>query len=129
MDESTQSVPTPENASGSQGNSGSEEQQGDPQDIEKNKGIAIVAYFIFFVPLLAAKDSRFAMYHANQGLLLFLMALAVNVLGTIIPFIGWFLILPFGMLFVIVLWVMGIINASQGKMKPLPVIGGISILN
>ncbi len=100
----------------------------DEADIEKNKGIAAVAYILFFVPLLAAKDSRFATYHANQGLLLLILAVAINVIGGIIPFIGWFLILPLGNLLVFILFVLGLVNALQGRTKPLPLIGGIQII-
>lgn len=101
----------------------------DDADIEKNKGIAAVAYLLFFVPLLAAKDSRFAMYHANQGLVLLLLALAINVVGGIIPLLGWFLILPLGNLLVVILFVFGLVNALGGKAKPLPLIGSIRIIN
>jgi len=100
----------------------------DEADIEKNKGIAAVAYILFFIPLLAAKDSRFAMYHANQGLVLLLLALAINVIGGIIPLIGWFLILPLGNLLVFVLFIFGLVNSLQGQTKPLPLIGGIQII-
>ncbi|RQW89026.1 MAG: hypothetical protein EHM79_04460 [Geobacter sp.] len=99
------------------------------EDIEKNKAMAILAYIIFLIPLLAAKESKFAMYHANQGLVLFLLALAVNVVGGIIPFLGWFVILPLGNLLVIVLAILGIVNAAKGEAKPLPLIGGIKLLN
>jgi uncharacterized membrane protein len=102
--------------------------QADKADVEKNRGMAILAYFIFFIPLLAAKDSKFALYHANQGLLLLLSAVVVNIVGGIIPIIGWFLILPLGNLFCLVLFILGIVNASKGAMKPLPMIGGISII-
>jgi len=100
----------------------------DEADIEKNKGIAAVAYILFFVPLLAAKDSRFALYHANQGLLLLILAMAINVIGGIIPLIGWLLILPLGNLLVFVLFVLGLARALQGQAKPLPLIGGIQII-
>lgn len=100
----------------------------DPQDVEKNKVMAILAYIIFFIPLIAARESRFAMFHANQGLVLFLAAVVINIVGGIIPFIGWFLILPFGWIAVLVFAIIGIINASKGEMKPLPLIGGISII-
>ncbi|MBA1334020.1 MAG: hypothetical protein HPY66_1504 [Firmicutes bacterium] len=99
-----------------------------PEDIDKNKTVAILAYILFFVPLLAARESKFAMYHANQGLVLFLAAMIVNVLGSIIPLIGWFVLLPLGNLAVIVLAVLGIINAYKGEAKPLPLMGGIKIL-
>ncbi len=97
-------------------------------DAEKNKAIACLAYLIFFLPYIAAKDSKFAMYHANQGLLLLLLSVAVNIVGSILPVIGWFLIIPLGDLFVFILFIMGILNASKGEMKPLPLIGGIKII-
>lgn len=114
MEEQNKQAPRPEKA--------------DPSDVEKNKGMAILAYIIFFIPILAAKDSKFAMYHANQGLILFLAWVAVSIVGTVVPFIGWFIIWPLGSLFLIVVWVMGLINASKGEMKPLPLIGGFKIL-
>ncbi|WP_181349671.1 DUF4870 domain-containing protein [Thalassobacillus sp. CUG 92003] len=98
------------------------------QDAEDNKGMGILAYIIFFIPLLAAKESKFAMYHANQGLLLLLTAVGVNVVGTIIPIIGWLFILPFGNLLVFILAIIGIISAAKGEMKPLPVIGKYTLI-
>lgn len=102
--------------------------QPDPVDVEKNKVMGILAYIIFFIPLLAAKESKFAMYHANQGLVLFLLGVAVSIVGSIIPFLGWFIILPIGYLAWLVLAIIGIINASKGEMKALPVIGKIRII-
>ncbi|HPL93320.1 MAG TPA: hypothetical protein PLB38_03500 [bacterium] len=49
------------------------------EDIEKNKVMAILAYIIWLIPYLGAKDSKFAMYHAKQGLVLFLASLALYV--------------------------------------------------
>ncbi|HPN96697.1 MAG TPA: hypothetical protein PLK35_02930 [Candidatus Moranbacteria bacterium] len=102
--------------------------QGNSSDAEKNKGMAILAYIIFFIPLLAAKDSKFAMYHANQGLVLFLASIIIWIVSGIIPFIGWFIIGPLGSLAIIILAIIGIINAAKGEMKPLPLIGGFTIL-
>lgn len=100
----------------------------DREDAEKNKVMGIIAYILFFVPLLAAKDSKFAKYHANQGLVLFLAGVAVSIVGTAIPVIGWLIILPLGELAIIVLAVIGIINAAKCEMKPLPLIGSINII-
>lgn len=102
--------------------------QADPADVEQNKIMGILAYIIFFIPLLAARESKFAMYHANQGLVLFLAGIAVSILGSIIPILGWFVILPLGMLAITVLAILGIVNAAKGLIKPLPIIGGISII-
>lgn len=103
-------------------------QQSDPTDIEKNKAMAILAYIIFLIPLLAAKGSKFAMYHVNQGLILFLAAVVINILGAITPIIGWFFILTLGNLAIFVLVVMGIINAAQAQTKPLPIIGKFKVI-
>lgn len=98
------------------------------EDIEKNKVMGVLAYIFFLIPMLAAKDSPFAKFHTNQGLLVFLAAVAVNIVGGIIPFIGWILILPLGNLAVLVLAIMGIINSANGKAKKLPIIGNIEII-
>jgi len=47
----------------------------------------------------------------------------ISVLGTIIPFIGWFLIAPIGGLIALILLILGIVNALGGKETPLPMIG------
>ena len=61
----------------------------DPKDVEKNKVMAVLAYFIFFLPLLTdAKDSPFAKFHANQGLLLLLFSVIGQIVGSVVPIIG-----------------------------------------
>ncbi|MEW9698731.1 DUF4870 domain-containing protein [Paenibacillus sp. SI8] len=99
----------------------------DSTDIQTNKGMGIVAYILFFIPLLAAKDSKYAMYHANQGLTLFLAAVIVNVVLGMIPIIGWIL-LPLANLAIVILAILGIVTAAQGKVKPLPLIGAYTLL-
>lgn len=100
----------------------------DPSDIERNKVMAILAYILFFIPLLAAKDSKFAVYHANQGLILFLAAFIINVVGTVIPLVGWLVVIPLGNLAVLIWAILGIIKAAGGKVAPLPLIGKYSLL-
>ena len=106
--------------------------QGNQSDAEKNKAMAIIGYIIpilFFIPLVTdAKNSPFAKFHSNQQLILLLAAVAVNIVGGIVPFLGWFIILPFGSIGLIILAIMGIINAAKGEMKKLPVVGGFSII-
>ena len=110
--------------------------QFDPQDIQNNKVMALLAYlgFLFLIPLLAAPNSRFARYHANQGLVLFIFeAIAGVVTGIIcvIPFVGWIIggILSGAVgIFGLVLTILGIVNAANGQAKQLPLIGGITIL-
>ncbi|EKE10811.1 MAG: hypothetical protein ACD_15C00195G0002 [uncultured bacterium] len=104
----------------------------DAKDAEDNKAMAIIGYILpilFFIPLVTdAKNSPFAKFHANQQLNLLLAAIAVNVVGTIIPILGWFIILPLGTLALFVIAVLGIINAARGEKKALPIIGGFSLI-
>jgi uncharacterized membrane protein len=104
----------------------------DAKDVESNKAMAIIGYvlpILFFIPLVTdAKNSPFAKFHANQQLNLLLAAIAVNVVGTIIPILGWFIILPLGSLALIVIAIIGIINAAKGEKKALPLIGGFSLI-
>ena len=97
-------------------------------DIEKYKTIAAVSYILFFIPLLmeGAKESKFALFHANQSLILLIVAIAGNVILGIIPVVGWMIAPLFGIA-VFVLWVMGLLNALNGKMQPLPILGGFNI--
>lgn len=106
--------------------------KGDSADVEKNKMMAIVGYILpilFFVPLITeAKDSPFAKFHSNQQLVLLIAAVIVNVVGGIIPILGWFIILPLGSIALLVFAIMGLIGAAKGEMKKLPLIGGFEII-
>lgn len=110
--------------------------QFDPQDINNNKGMSVLAYigFLFLVPLLAFPNSKFARYHTNQGLVLFLLEFALGVVTGIlgiIPIAGLIiggLLSAVGGIFTLVLMIMGIINAAQGQAKELPLIGKITLL-
>lgn len=96
-------------------------------DVEKNKGMAIAACFIFFLPLLTdAKHSPFAMHWANQSLLRVFVHIAAAVL-MVIPVLGWILG-PLLQLFGFVLFIISIVWAARGEAKPLPIIGGYTIL-
>ena len=100
----------------------------DPKDIEDNKVMALLAYIgiLFLVPLLAAKDSKFAKFHTNQGIVLFI---AVIILGVVmaIPILGW-IVGAVGGVITLVLAIIGIVNAVQGRAKELPIIGKFKIL-
>ncbi len=97
-------------------------------DINRNKHMAILAYLglLFLVPLFAAKDSPFARYHVNQGILLFVVH-AVGIAATQIPYAGWAAGAVVN-IFTTALFIVGIINAFKGEAKELPVIGKFRIL-
>jgi len=110
-----------------------EETKVSSSDVEKNKALAIVGYIIpilFFIPLVSdAKNSPYAKFHANQQLNLLISWVVVEIIGGMIPVLGWFIILPFGTIFLFVVMIMGIVNASKGEMKTLPLIGGFKLIN
>jgi uncharacterized membrane protein len=101
------------------------------EDADKGKVMAFLGYLCcFLIPLLAAKDNRFCLYHVEQQIVLFgfwivayVIALIFGVLAMtthIVPlaFVGYV-----GYLVGLVLWVMGVINSLTGKAAPLPLIG------
>jgi uncharacterized membrane protein len=88
---------------------------GEDADIKENKVWALLSYLgiLCLIPLLAKKDSKFAQFHAKQGLLL--------VIGWVVswfPILGWII----GII-VLVLSIIGIVNVLSGEMKKLPLIG------
>ena len=95
----------------------------DAKDINDNKVIACLAYILFFIPMLAAKDSKFAMEHAKQGLVLLIASIIIMIAGAIIPVIGWFLIGPIGSLLVLIVAIIAIIKTLQGEFWEIPLIG------
>lgn len=111
-----------------------------PDDIQKNKGMALLSYIgiLFIVPLLAAKDSKFAKFHVNQGIVLFIAELvcsiAVGILRAIfkiIPVLSAFMPATLTTLLSVAslaFMIIGIVNAANGRAKELPLIGSLKIL-
>jgi uncharacterized membrane protein len=87
-----------------------------------NAGMAIVAYILFFIPLMTdAKNDPFVKYHVKQGLALFILYV-INMFIGWIPVIGWMVsyLISLGTL---VLLIIGIMNVLNNKQVPLPVVG------
>jgi len=88
----------------------------------KNTGMAMVAYVVFFIPLLTEdKNDPFVKFHVKQGLTLFVAWIAAGFVS-MVPFIGWTLA-PFLSLAMLALMGLGIYRAYKGEQKPLPLIG------
>lgn len=96
------------------------------KEMEEGKIFAFLAYLLsiigFLIVLLAKKKNKFAMYHAKQSLVLFIVYMIGWVVLVFIPFLGWSL-LPIWWVLMVVMTIIGIINALTGKTKPLPIIG------
>lgn len=103
------------------------------EDINQNKVMAIFAYIgpLVFVPMFAAKQSKFAHYHTVQGFTLFVLEAIVGTLSGILMvsalfWLGWLTYLI--MIPLVIFSVLGIISAAKGEARVLPIVGGIKIL-
>lgn len=103
----------------------------DLEDIEKNKVWAIVSYLgiigVLVVALAESKNSPFAKFHLNQAVLLLIAGMIGGTVSLIIPIIGWFVFLPIVQTGMMILWILGIVNAAQGQTKRLPLIGNYDL--
>ena len=99
---------------------------GGGNDVEANKGIAVLSYLgvLCLIPLLAKKESKFAQYHAKQGLVLFIAEIVLWVVN-LVPVLGQ-LVFVLGWIIALVLAIMGIMAVTKGEMKELPLIGGFA---
>jgi len=104
--------------------------QNNNSDIDSGKVCAILSYlFIGIVWYFIdenMKKNTFAKFHVKQSLVLLVVSIILQIIGTIIPIIGWFLILPLAGIFGLVWMLIGIINALNGQTKELPIIGKYS---
>ena len=100
----------------------------DPADAASNKWMAVLSYLgiLVLIPLFAAKESKFARFHVNQGLILLILSVVIYFIGKIpgLDSIVWLLNLA-----IFLFAVIGIINAFKGETKELPLIGKFRIIS
>lgn len=108
-----------------------------PDDVRENKAFAVLAYLgiLVIVPIIAARKSPYARFHANQGLVLFLASVIVQTVLSVLA--GVFSVIRLGFIFgilsflvavvVLALIITGIINAVNGRRKALPILGELNI--
>lgn len=108
----------------------------DAEDIRSNKVMAILSYFgiLVLIPILGAKDSKYARFHANQGLIFILAAIVLSVILNLLGKIPVIRIVASAAsvlvyLAELIVFVIGVVNAANGKAKELPFIGGFRLLS
>ncbi len=97
-----------------------------PEDIEKNKALAGLAYLLFFLPLIACPGSSFGKFHASQSLLLWLIGVAGGFILRFLPFIGGTLATILGFL-IFGCTIYCLVTTFNGRAKELPYIGNVMI--
>ena len=126
----------------------------DAQDAQDNKVMGILAYlsWLVLVPIFAAPNSKFAKFHANQGLVLAICEIIWGILFGILtaifaPNYGDAFAMAFGGfsikalfcgIFGFICWageivflvfaIIGIVGAAQGQAKKIPFFGNFKIL-
>lgn len=116
----------------------------DAADAQNNKAMGILSYIgiLFLIPLFAAKQSKFAQFHARQGLTLvvfdFAYLIATSIINAILyNLLPWTMfgvytaisyIFSLASIFFFVLAIIGIVNACKGECKELPLIGKIDFI-
>jgi uncharacterized membrane protein len=96
----------------------------------EDKTVAILSYltllgFIVAIILNSSKKNKLGIFHLRQtlGFYLTLIAVAIcQVVLIVIPLLG--LLVIFGLwCSILVLWIMGLVSAINGQMKPMPIVG------
>lgn len=124
----------------------------DKKDIESNKVMAILAYFgpLALIPFFASKESKFAQYHAKQGLNLFVIEFVIGMISYFLNLIFrvpkfcevngieflcgvesplWISIpIDFIQLILGIIAIIGLVYACQGKAKEVPILGKVKII-
>jgi uncharacterized membrane protein len=98
---------------------------------EAQKGMAVLSYFgfLFLIPLFAARDDEFVQFHVNQGIAVFLVEIAANIVMQTVGKSGGIIGLLLSLLAWIACFVMfifsiiGIVHAAKGEYRQIPLIG------
>lgn len=87
----------------------------------------IVAYItlIGWIVAFCAGTKQESKFHLNQALVIWIINLILTILANI-PIVG--IVAGILSLVLFVFWIIGLVNACQGKEKELPLIGSIKIL-
>ena len=91
--------------------------------MEENKLMAAVGYLgiLCLIPLLFKRNSPYVQFHAKQGLVI-LIVWVILWIGNIIPILGQ-IVWAVGSVVLLIVVILGIVNALNGKMWPIPFLG------
>ncbi|HEY5042401.1 MAG TPA: DUF4870 domain-containing protein [Verrucomicrobiae bacterium] len=101
-----------------------------PAAVTEDKTVAIISYltllgFIVAIVIHSGKKTKLGAFHLRQVLGFFLTAIVLGfcqIILAFIPILGWLAILALWCS-MFVLWILGLVAAINGQMKPMPVVG------
>lgn len=121
------------------------------KEIEEGKMMGILSYIIPLIPFFVEKKNKYAIYHAKQGMNLFVICLVYGVINSILTSLikvngscgsvwgidlgnyckvtPWWVTYPLGIISIALglLALLGLINAINGKAKELPLVNKVKI--
>lgn len=101
-------------------------------EVAEDKTNAILAYltpllcgvgFVISILMHNSKKTKLGAFHLRQSLGLLITSIASMGIG-LIPVLGWILSPIIG-LAIFVLWILGIVSAVNGQLKPVPAVGDL----
>jgi|LSQX01.1.fsa_nt_gb uncharacterized membrane protein len=126
IQEQPEKVAIPEQESGPYTPPGGDSQRSSSRQGEMNNTIAIISYLTLVGLVIAfvmnnEKKEAFARYHIRQSLGLNIASLALSIIN-VIPVLGWIVSIV-GFFVLLYMWIVGLMNAINGKEKPVPILG------
>ncbi len=102
----------------------------DQSTIDEGKTIAIISYITLIGTLIAYlmnndKKNEFAKFHIGQALRAWLAGIVVSIISTVLVTVTGVGILGYLTYTGLVLAILGLINAMNGKMEKIPLVGNI----
>lgn len=120
------------------------------KEIDSGKGMAVLSYILAPIPFFIEKENKFVKYHARQGMDFFIVYVAYSIIYSILTsaikiqktcgsWFGveipckvtpWWISYPLGIIYLglTIIAIIGIINAINGKAKPLPLFEKFKII-
>jgi len=103
-----------------------EENKNQQQQSNEDNSVAIVAYltligWIIALIMHSSKKTNLGAYHLREMLGLMLTSIVLWIVN-LVPYVG-HLIYMLGSIVLFILWILGLINAINRQMKPLPIVG------
>ncbi len=104
-----------------------EENKTEQDIIKEGFFFGLISYisFLCILPLLFKKNNKFSIFHAKQGLVLFVIETTAIIISKIFGVLG-ILLYKISMFFCIILSIWGFFSALMGKYKKLPLVGNIA---
>ncbi len=123
----------------------------DKKEIEEGKGMAIISYILAFIPYFTEKKNKYVKFHARQGMDLLVIWITYSILYNILISVikvnsscgmwfgynlgyycrvtPWWITIPLNIigLIIVIISLMGLINAIMGKAKELLIINRMKI--